>query len=327
MHQVTLINQRRFAAAETMSILDAARTQGIVLEHSCRNARCGICKTPVLRGETLVLRAEESLTDAERDQGLILSCCRAAASDIELGVEDLGRLAELPVRTVPCRIATLERLSPTVMRIVLRMPPTADFRYLPGQYVDVILRGERRSYSIAGLSAAGGLIELHVKRFEGGLFSRYWFEEAAANDLLRLEGPLGTFFLRDVAASSLVFLATGTGIAPVKAMIEEMAAEPMLVAGKVVRIYWGNREVRDFYWRPDPAMTGVRFERVLSGDAPWSERRGHVQQALLADMDDLSDCVVYACGSETMINEARALLTRHGLGARRFLSDAFVSSS
>ena len=158
--------------------------------------------------------------------------------------------------------------------------------------------------------------------------SRYWFGEARQNDLLRLNGPLGTFFLRDIDGKDLVFLATGTGIAPVKAMLEALSHVEPERRPRSVAVYWGGRHEQDLYWRPSDIAVDHRFETVLSR-APdeWTGRRGHVQDVLLKDKPALEDCVVYACGSDVMIHSARARLHAAGLPSHAFHSDAFVCSA
>ena len=327
MPTVTLNNGRSFASDEHATILESARGHGIVLEYSCRTGRCGVCKAPVLSGETIVLREEESLTATDREAGLILTCCRAPGSDLLLDVEDLSRLDGLAPRTLPCRIAAIERLAPDVVGVTLRLPPTASLRFLPGQYVDIIAQGVRRSYSLANSPRPDNLLEMHIRELPGGVLSAFWFGAAKEGDLLRMEAPLGTFFLRDGSAGPLIFLATGTGIAPVKAILEELAAEPALAQGREVAVYWGNREPCDFYWQPPTGPVPVRFVPVLSGrDAAWQGRRGYVQAAVLEDFPDLSGAQIYACGSQAMINSAEELLTSRGLRRNRFYFDAFVSS-
>ena len=327
MFAVTLSNSRCFDAASDSSILDAARLSGIVLEHSCRTGRCGACKATVISGETKALRPEESLTADEIKSGQILTCCRAATSDISLDIEDLGRLAGVQTRIFPCRIRSIERISTDILRVMLRLPPNAAFTFLPGQYIDIQAAGVRRSYSIANAPRADNSVELHIRRFENGIMSQYWFEEAKPEDLLRFEAPLGTFFLRDNNCRNLVFLATGTGIAPVKAMVEEMAADPSLVSNTRVSIYWGNRRPEDFYWRPAEGVV-AEFHPVLSGSDPnWTGRRGYVQDMLRSDLADLSDASVYACGSPSMIASAKEVLSTLGLPPQKYYSDAFLPSN
>lgn len=325
MSVVTLANGRTFEASPDETMLEAARRQGLVLEHSCRVGRCGVCKAPVLAGATRPLGSEESLSPAEQAQGLVLTCARAASTDVRLGIEDLGRLAEIEVRTLPARIDRLEALAPDVLRVVLRLPPGTGFDYLPGQYIDVIApSGARRSYSLAGAPRPDGRLELHVRRVPGGELSAWWFGTAKSNDLLRFEGPFGTFHLREKALVR-IFMVTGTGYAPARAMLQELTAQNM--AGPVW-LYWGGRRPADLYDSVDFACLDLRYVPVLSrASADWHGRRGHVQEAVLADHHDLSGTVVYACGSDEMIHSARACLQAAGLPADHFYSDAFVASN
>jgi CDP-4-dehydro-6-deoxyglucose reductase, E3 len=252
---------------------------------------------------------------------------RTALSEIELEIEDLGNINLAAPRTLPCRIQALEPLASDVLKVVLRLPPGSAISYRPGQYVDVIGHGGlRRSYSIANAPAAHQQLELHVRRVDGGAMSNYWFGAAQANDLLRLHGPLGTFFLRDVADLDLVFLATGTGIAPVKAMLEGLGTQT--AAPRSVTVYWGGRVPADLYWDTREAGTAHRFVPVLSrAGATWDGARGHVQDLLLAEGRDWGRTFVYACGSDAMIHDARRQLVAAGLGEGRFFSDAFVCSA
>lgn len=324
---ITLRNGRSFSGDAVSSILDAAQKEEVFLEYSCRTGRCGVCKAPQVSGTTIVLRPEESLSKEDRDQGLILTCCRAATSDVTLGIADLGRLKGMTARTLPCRIAALERVASDVLAVTLRLPPTAKFRFVPGQYIDVIAAGVRRSYSLANAARADGLLELHIRDYPGGVLSAFWFGAAQPNDLLRLNGPLGTFFLRDDTSGPLIFLATGTGAAPVKALLEELATRPELAAGRPIRFYWGNRSPVDFYWTPPAAVRDFTFVPVLSRPASnWTGRRGYVQQALVQDLPSLAEAEVYACGAHAMIKSAEALLPQHGLDLCHFHYDAFVVS-
>jgi CDP-4-dehydro-6-deoxyglucose reductase len=326
---VTLSNHKTFTAEPGKSLLDCAKSQGTVLEYSCRTGRCGVCKANVLQGDTEVVQPELALTEEERACGSILTCCRAAVTDVELDIEDLGLLADIQIKTMPCRLDTLERLADDVLRVVLRTPPKSALFYLPGQYIDVIGKdGVRRSYSIANAVREDGKLELHIRQVPDGVMSQYWFGGAQANDLLRLEGPLGTFCLRSASTTNLVFMATGTGIAPVKAMLEGLSDAPETLSGKRIYVYWGGRTEQDLYWQPDFPSLGLTYRPVLSrADTQWPGATGYVQQAVLAESLDLADTSVYACGSETMIHAARELLTQAGLPLKHFHSDAFVSSN
>ncbi|WP_321356826.1 FAD-binding oxidoreductase [Pseudomonas extremaustralis] len=326
---VTLANQKTFTAELGKSLLDCAKSQGIVLEYSCHTGRCGVCKANILSGETEVVKDELALTEGERSSGCVLTCCRAAVTDVKLDIEDLGLLAEIETKTMPCRLDSIERLTDDVLRIVLRTPPKSTLSYLAGQYIDVIGReGVRRSYSIANAAREDAKLELHIRQVPEGVMSQYWFAEAQANDLLRLEGPLGTFCLRTSTTQNLVFMATGTGMAPVKAMLEALAARPDSFGNKRIYVYWGGRTEGDLYWHPDFPTLGLTYRPVLSRACEqWAGAKGYVQQAVLAENLDLADTSVYACGSEAMIQTAREVLTQAGLPLKHFHSDAFVSSN
>lgn len=329
MPEIILASGARFAIESGTSILDAAAMAKVSLPYSCKSGRCSTCKCKVVRGETTLLQDETGLSDAEKADGWILSCVRSAAADVVLEAEDLGNQTLPTVKTIPCRINALEQLAPDVVRVLLRLPPTADFKFLAGQYVDVIGPGGiRRSYSLASADRADKTLELHIRAVAGGAMSDYWFSQAKVNDLLRLNGPLGTFFLRDVSNVDLVFLATGTGIAPVKAILETLATFKEDQLPKSVTVLWGGRVPSDLYVDIAAIDGPQRYMPVLSrADATWAGQRGHVQDVLLGLEPDLRNAAVYACGSDAMIHTAKDSLVRAGLSADRFYSDAFVCSA
>lgn len=324
---VTLSTGARFECATHESILTAALRAGQPMAYSCRNGRCGSCKCKVAQGHSALLHPESGLDDAERAQGWILSCARSPAQDLSLEVEAWDGY-ELPAAlTLPCRIDALQPLAPTVMQVTLRLPPQARLIYHPGQYVDVIgAQGLRRSYSLACAQASDQRLRLHVRRVAEGAMSRYWFEQAQVGDLLRLQGPLGTYFLRQIGSLDLVFLATGTGIAPVLAMLQGLALRAAPERPRSVTVYWGARGASDLYC--DVGGAGARFVPVLSRpDAGWQGERGHVQTAMLRLQPPGPQTLVYASGSQAMVRGARTALLAAGLPATRFFADAFVCSA
>lgn len=329
MPTITLDNKKQFSVKGEETLLEAAKASNLVLEHSCRTGRCGACKAKVISGTTRVLKTEEGLSVQDRDDGLILTCCRTAESDVVLDIEDLGHLANIETKNLPCRIDSLERLTSNIIKVVLRLPPHSGFDFLPGQYIDIIGKsGIRRSYSMANAPDVGGKLELHIRMVEQGIMSKYWFTEAKVNDLLRLEGPLGTFFLRETTATNIVFVATGTGIAPVKSMLEAMTKKPDAFTGKKIHIYWGGRTAEDIYWKPDVKNMAMSFHPILSRpDAYWGGRSGYVQNAVIDDQISLDDAVVLACGSSDMILAMQQMLVEQGLDLHNFYSDAFISSN
>ena len=328
-YRITLPDGTSFLAQDGASLLDAAAQAGIAMPYSCRTGRCSTCRCKVVEGETVALATETGLTAREKADGWILGCVRTAVTDLVLEVDTLDGLALPPARTLPCRITSIERLAPDVLRILLRLPPAGAFEFLPGQYLEVIGPGGiRRSYSLAANGHAGPALELHVREVQGGAMSDYWFEQAKDNDLLRLHGPLGTFVLRDVAGIDLILLATGTGIAPLKAILESLPALDATDAPRTVTVLWGGRIPADLYL-DIAALPGThRFIPILSrADEEWTGARGHVQDVLLGLQPDLRDAAVYACGSDAMIHGARVALLRAGLPATRFHYDAFVCSA
>lgn len=329
MFKISLVSGNGFPATEGTFLTDAAIDAGVALPYSCKTGRCGTCRMKVVSGTTVVMQDESDLTDAERAEGWIFGCCRAALSNLEIDVEDLTGLDLPKAKTLPCRIETIEDVAPDVRKFVLRLPPSANFSYLPGQYANIIgPGGHRRSYSLAGVDAQKGHLMFHVRKVPSGALSAYWFGAAKKNDLLRLNGPLGTFVLRDVTGVDLVFLATGTGMAPVVAMLEQVAGLPPDAAPRSVRVIWGGRVPADLYLDPKRICPEVQYTPTLSqAPSEWAGAREYVQDVLIASGMDLCTARVYACGSDKMINVAKTKLLGAGLPPKAFHSDAFVYSA
>jgi len=322
---VTIANGKSFACGNGVSILDAAEAAGFSLPYSCRSGRCSSCECVVSEGESELLSDELG----KESEGTILACVRTPISDLTLDLADLSEWNLHSPKTFPCRISSLEKLADDVLKVILRLPPKNEFGFMAGQYVDLIGPDSvRRSYSIANRPRNDNTIELHIRKVDGGAFSQYWFDLAKENDLLRLYGPLGTFFLRDIKDADLVFLATGTGFAPVKSMLESIAEMPPENMPQSISLYWGGRQKSDLYSEVVFENLPINYLPVLSrAGSEWSGRRGYVQNHLLADRRDFSNVVVYACGSDAMISDAREGLVKRGLLMQRFYSDAFVCSS
>lgn len=327
MAEMKLTSGKSFECAHGVTILEAATQGKITIPYSCKTGRCSTCKCKVISGETKALVAELGLTESEKVEGWILSCARTATSDVVLEAEDLGSVTIPTAKTQACRISILEKLAPDVIKVVLRLPPAVTFNFIPGQYIDVIgPGGVRRSYSLANAPKTDNTLELHIRSVENGVMSHYWFNQAAVNDLLRLHGPQGTFFMRNLAQRELIFLATGTGIAPVKAMLEALPGLSDGQAPQSVTVLWGARYTHDLYFDVSALPGKHRYIPVLSREKLWQGERGYIQDVLLRHKSDLSNCSVYACGSDAMIHNAKELLTLAGLPIDHFYSDAFVCS-
>ena len=324
---ITLSSGKSFPVSDGLNILESAAQNQISLPYSCKTGRCSTCKCKVISGETKVLVNESGLTELEKAEGWILSCARTAITDVVLEVEDMRGVVLPPAKTQPCRISSLERLAPDVIKVVLRLPPSVIFNFIPGQYIDIIGPGGiRRSYSVANAPKADNSLELHIRAVQNGAMSQYWFNQAAVNDLLRLHGPHGTFFMRNIAQRDLVFLATGTGIAPVKAMLEALPSLSVDQLPQSVSVLWGGRHENDLYFNLLELTGNFQYTPVLSRSATWKGERGYVQDVLLRRQSDFLNCTVYACGSDSMIHSAKLALTAAGLPCHYFYSDAFVCS-
>ncbi len=326
---ISLTSGRSFTLEGESTLLHASGVAGVVLPYSCKIGRCNSCKCRVISGETIPILAETGLTAEERAAGWILSCARTAKKDVLIEADDLTGVNIPKAKTLPCRINKIAPLAEDVIQINLRLPQSAQFDFIPGQYIDVIGPiGVRRSYSIANSNLENQELQLHIKFVPDGILSHYWFKEAQVNDLLRLNGPLGTFFLRDTTNLDIVFFATGTGIAPILSMLGSLANGTSWGKPRSVRLFWGGRTEENLYLDPSSIIKELEYTQVLSRPrSDWSGAKGHVQNVYLSSSPDFVQSAVYACGSDEMIRSSRALLSKEGLPADRFFSDAFVSTS
>lgn len=261
--------------------------------------------------------------------GYVLACQARCVSDVTIEAPEVTSVPGRRIVQTGARVLQVERVSGDVARVHLSVPHGAGFTFQAGQYAEVILRdGSRRSYSMANAPAEDGHIEWHIRAVPNGLFSNHVYCTLKPRDMVRIEGPFGTFVLRDTAAP-IILLASGTGYAPIAAMLK---AHDAVIRQRGAVLYWGGVRLADIYaydemlaW--EKASPGLRFVPVLSGDEPgWGGRRGFVHEAVAADFPDLSRHEVYACGNPVMVDAARHIFTQaNGLAAINFFSDAFVT--
>lgn len=328
MYEVFVNDDASFPVRGGESILDAGRKSRIHFSYSCNDGRCGSCRCELVSGKTENLKPELALTEEEKSSNWMLSCCRTAKSDLVLRASVFDHI-ELPLPKIyPCRIDQIDCVATSVIRVYLRLPPDSGFEFIPGQYVDVIgPNGVRRSYTIASDRLDSNRIELHIRLYQDGVMSEFWGREARVGSLLRLNGPLGTFLLKDVRGKDVVFMATGTGIAGVKALLGALERLSSANAPRSVRVYWGLKREKDIYLSKDGLNGNFEFVPVLSrGNSSWSGVKGYVQDAVLNDFVDLSDVMVFACGSDAMIRSSRKILQGAGLQSQCFFSDSFLFS-
>lgn len=309
-----------YPSAVDSTLLDAALANKLSLQYSCKKGTCGTCSADVLSG--LVKNENGDIVTS----GAVLTCSSYAQSDVTLNATYYPELANIECLTVPCKISTKTCVTDDIVILTFRLPPTTPFTYLPGQYIDLIHGGIRRSYSIANAQTSSKDIELHIRLLDDGEFSQV-IKHSTFNQLMRLEGPKGTFFVRE-AEAPIIFLAGGTGFAPVKAMVEGLLAQQ---SKREIHIYWGMPHSSSLY--TDIATTwaneveSIHYVPVISADDnSWSGRRGFVHQAVLDDFIDLSHYHVYACGSPLMIDAAKESFVQQHLSEAHFYSDAFVPS-
>lgn len=315
-----------FEAAADTSILQAALDAGITVPYGCRDGACGSCKAKVLEGRVAYGKAQEqALPFHERSAGMALLCCATAESDLVIEVREVSAAKDIPVRTLPCRVQRIERVASDVIILALKLPTGERLQYLPGQYIEFLLKdGKRRAFSIANAPHQDEFLQLHIRHVPGGQFTDHVFGVMKEKEILRFNGPLGTFFLREDSKKPVILLAGGTGFAPIKALVEHAmhtgCTRPM-------RLYWGARNREGLYLHPLAATWATahaQFDYVpVLSDEPWEGRTGLVHQAVLEDHPDLSAFEVYACGAPAMIDAARADYLAAGLAPEAFFADSF----
>jgi CDP-4-dehydro-6-deoxyglucose reductase len=326
--KITLKNKKSFLCDSDTTIFDAAKKNNIVLEHSCLSSRCRSCVVKVLYGKTINTEEELVLTKEDKNENFVLSCNAKPLSDIELDIEDLGEITLFEKKIIPSKISVIEKLTDDIIKIVLRLPPNSNFNFNSGQYVNIIKGNITRSYSIANSSDHKNQLEFFIKNYENGLMSAYLFKEAKINDLLRLEGPIGTFFLRDSSFKNIIFLATGTGIAPIKSILEGLDKSHKKYQNKSFWVIVGARNQDNLFWEPNLKNLHIKYIPVLSRQVnDWNGEKGYVQDIVLTQKIDLGNAQVYACGSNDMINSAKELLLKNNLKENNFFSDAFVQTN
>jgi CDP-4-dehydro-6-deoxyglucose reductase len=328
MYEIKLKNNKTFTCDKNSTIFEAAKKKHIVLDHSCLSSRCRSCLVKVLSGKTINTEEELVLTDEDKNNNFVLSCNAKPLSDLELDIEDLGEITLFEKKIIPSKISIIEKLTDDILKIVLRLPPKSNFNFNSGQYVNIIKGNITRSYSIANCSDHKNQLEFFIKNYENGLMSDYFFKEAKINDLLRLEGPIGTFFLRESSFKNIVFLATGTGIAPIKSILEGLDKSLKQYQNKNFWIIIGARNQKDLFWKPNLKNLHIKYIPVLSRQVnDWNGAKGYVQDIVLKQKIDLENTQVYACGSNDMINSAKELFFKNNLKENNFFSDAFVQTN
>lgn len=323
-----------FTLQEHETLLEGALREGYGLPYGCRTGACGTCKGQILSGTVDLGDFQPgALSQEDVAAGKALFCLARAQGDVVVEARMISGIKDVVVRKLPVRVEKIERVNHDVAVLSLKLPATEKFHFLPGQYIDFLTQdGKRRSFSLASTPGDGAPLELHIRHYPGGNFSRYVFEELKPKTILRIEGPLGTFFLREDSDKPVVFMAGGTGIAPIKGIIEHALAQHTL---RPMVLYWGVRSLHDLYLaeqlgRLQASHANFSFIPVLSEPLPtdnWHGRSGLVHEAILHDFDDLSGYQVYACGAPVMVEAGkRSFTAQRKLPEAEFFSDPFTIS-
>ncbi len=328
-----------FTAEGNETVLEAALRHGFNLPYSCRNGACATCKGRVISGSVDYGSYEsKALSESEREAGMALFCRARPLSDVTVMAREIGAVRGIVIKTLPCRVIRMEKLAPDVMALYLKLPQNERLQYLAGQYVDILLRdGRRRSFSLANAPHDDEALQLHVRHLPGGHFSEHVFTRMKEKDLLRFQGPLGTFFLREEgvtepeasgAGRPVILMAGGTGFAPMKAILEHAFH---IGLRRPIHLYWGARARRDLYLHEQiqtwlQAHENFRYTPVLSDPGPddhWAGRRGWVHEAVNQDYPDLSRYEVYASGPPPMIEAGKTTFVARGLPEDCLFYDSF----
>jgi len=335
MHSVTIQpSGHQFQVEEGEAVLAAALRQGFVLPYGCKNGACGSCKGRILSGRVdYGVHQPKALTDEEKAQGKALFCQAKPLTDLVIEARTIGAAKDIQVKTLPCRVQTLRRVTDDVMVLGLKLPANERLQFLAGQYLEFLLKdGSRRSFSMGHAPHDDALLELHVRHVPGGQFTDHVFGKMKERDILRFEGPQGTFFLREDSAKPIVFVASGTGFAPIKSIIEHAIHKGIT---RPMTLYWGGRRPRDLYmnalaenWA---AQGRITYVPVISDALPedhWTGRTGFVHRAVMQDFPDLSGHQVYACGVPVMVDAARRdFTTLCQLPEDEFYADSFTTQA
>ncbi len=339
-YQVTLkTSGKQFRVDQDETILDAALRQGITLPYGCKNGACGSCKGKVIEGAVEHgQHSDAALNKADETSGAILFCCAYPQSDLMIEAREVQGAGDIAIRKVPCRVNTITKPSSDVAILKLQLPATERFQFLAGQYLEFLLKdGQRRAYSIANAPDQEGPLELHIRHLPGGLFTDFVFgakdPALKEKDILRFEGPLGSFFLREDSKKPIIFVAAGTGFAPIKSIIEQMQHKKIV---RPIHLYWGGRRPSDLYlhelcqaWAK--SIPNFIYTPVISDALPedqWKGRTGFVHQAVMADHPNMAEHQVYACGAPVMVNAARQdFSSQCHLPEEEFFADSFTSAA
>ncbi len=326
-------SEESFPTCNEETILESALKNGYGFPYGCRNGDCGACKGKLIEGNISYKNEVSGISNKEIEEGYALFCQAVPESDVIIEAKEVSKVSDVTIRKLPCRVVDIKQLNHDVIRLFLKLPKNEHLQFLAGQYIDLLLcEGERRSFSLANAPHNNDYLELHVRHYDGGVFSEYAFRELKENTLLRFEGPLGTFFLREYSERPMIMVAGGTGFAPIKGIIEHAL---YLGDKRPIHFYWGARKEEDLYlnqlvqiWIEE--HDHIRYIPVLSEtdkSYKWQGRTGFVHHAIFEDIKDVAGYEVYTCGPPPMVHAVLDSFVKKGLSVEFIHSDSFEFAS
>ena len=319
-----------FSVNEGESILSAALRQSVMLPYSCKNGTCGSCKGVVESGEVhYPFHPPMALSREDMAEGCALLCQAEPIEDLVIRVREIEAVRDIQVRKLPARVVEKTLLTPEVMRIKLKLPNAQRLQFLAGQYIDILLpECKRRAFSIASAPHSEDVIELHIRHVDGGGFTGWVFDEMEERAILRLEGPQGTFFIRnDKTDRPMVLVGGGTGFAPLKSMIEDLLEHHDT---RPLHLFWGVRNQAELYMHEQARLWADQHEHIQYStaltepkDDDQASYTGFVHEAVLQKYPDLSAHDIYMSGPPAMIDASRTAFLAHGAVKRRIYFDSF----
>ncbi len=327
LHVRTTPGNHSFQTEAGETLLEAALRHNIGLPYGCRNGQCGSCVVTLDSGE-VSYPGDKTEALQGRAANACLTCQAVPTTDCVLGVTEIESVAEVEVRTLPCRVVEKEQLNHDVIRLYVKLPEDQRLQFFAGQYLNFILRdGRKRAFSIANAPHDDALIELHIRHVPDGEFTDYVFDSMKDKTVLRIQAPLGTFVLREESNRPMLFMGGGTGFAPIKGMIEHALHNGI---ERPMHLYWGARSQQDLYLPDLPAQwakehKNLTYTPVLSEpDAGWTGRTGFVHETVIEDHADMSGFDAYLSGPPIMVEAGRKAFEAHGLTMNHMFSDAIA---
>jgi propane monooxygenase reductase component len=323
--------------SEDQTILRAAAENGVQLMHGCKEGQCAACKSFVLEGEDIELDRYSTfaLPDYEKEEGMTLLCRAHAYEDLVIELlnydEEIIR-SGLPIRKGVAEVVSSTAVTHDLRHLVLQLVEPAELKYFPGQYLDITVPGtsESRSFSMANPQTRDGRLEFVIKVYPDGLFSQFLDTRLAPGDRLDVEGPFGTFTLRESRTADLVFVAGGAGLAPVLSLIRSMAERG--IDRKAV-FYYGVRTRKDLCFESElheleGRIPGFRYVPALSepeGES-WDGESGLITEVVKRCEGDLTGKEAYLCGPPPMVEAAIPMLEQLGVRHQGIFYDKFTTT-